>query len=277
MKKRNVLKELLFSLAATVVLTSCLPNIEKTNQSESFTFVQICDPQLGFTNYTHEVAAFQQAVKQINALNPDFAVICGDLVHTANESSFADFNALKNGFRMPCYCVPGNHDVGNQPTAESLEYYRNVIGNDYFSFEHKGAWFIFVNTSLWKLSLQGESEKQDVWFRETLKAASEKGGPIFVVGHHPLFHKKPDEPNAYENLPIEKRRELLDLFEHYKVAAVVTGHTHRLVVNNDKGIQWVSAEAVSKNGDQCPLGFRVWSVQKNTPPQHHFVPLQEFE
>jgi len=275
MNKNGVAKLLLLGLTIVVVLTSCISNTKNSSKSESFRFVQICDPQLGFSDYARDVNSFKQAVKQINAMKPDFVVICGDLVNTADDQSFADFNKIKSGLRMPCYCASGNHDIGNQPTPESLQYYRNVIGKDYFSFEYKGAWFVFVNTQLWKEPLQGESEKHDTWFRETLKVASEKGGPIFVVGHYPLFIKEPDEADEYMNLPVEKRRELLDLFEQYNVVATLGGHTHRLILNDYKGIQLVNGEPVGRSFDEHPLGFRVWRVQDNSPPKHRFVPLED--
>nr|MDA3835903.1 hypothetical protein [Spirochaetales bacterium] len=52
-------------------------------QEKAFSFVQLCDTQLGFNtdNYENDVDVFKRAVSQINILNPDFVVICGDLVN----------------------------------------------------------------------------------------------------------------------------------------------------------------------------------------------------
>ena len=52
---------------------------------QPFTFIQICDPQLGKGGYEHDLKTFEQAVVQSNALKPDFVVICGDLVSRLNE------------------------------------------------------------------------------------------------------------------------------------------------------------------------------------------------
>ena len=263
---------LLSCLTAAVLLTSCNSNTN-SDETESFTFIQVCDTQLGFSDYENDKDSFRQAARQINELNPDFVVICGDLVNTANDKSFSDFKEIKRSFQMPCYCVPGNHDIGNKPTLESLEYYRKTIGKDYFVIEHKGTTFIFVNTQLWKEPVLSESEKQDIWLKERLKIASKKGCQVFIVGHYPLFCKEADEPDEYMNLPLEKRRELLALFEQYNVAAVLGGHAHTLILNHYKNIQMVNAETTSKNFDKRPLGFRVWSVEDTLPPKHDFVPL----
>lgn len=78
--------------------------------SEGFTFVQMCDTQLGMGGYEHDVKTFELAVAQINALAPDFFLICGDLVGKANDKSWADFNRIKAGFKIPCHCAAGNHE-----------------------------------------------------------------------------------------------------------------------------------------------------------------------
>ena len=107
--------------------------------------------------YEHDVNSFKQAVKQINALKPDFAVICGDLVDEPDDKSYADFNEIKDGFTVRCYSASGNHDVFNQPTAASLKRYREQVGKDYYAVEHKGYTFVTANTQLWKAPLEGES------------------------------------------------------------------------------------------------------------------------
>lgn len=124
-------------------------------QRQAFRFVQICDTQLGFgaKGYEADVESFRQAVRQINQIKPDFAVICGDLVNTPTADAFADFKKVLSDFKVPCYCAPGNHDVGGPLDRKKLDQYRQTIGKDYFSFPHKGYTFVIVNTQLWKSPL----------------------------------------------------------------------------------------------------------------------------
>jgi 3',5'-cyclic AMP phosphodiesterase CpdA len=260
------------ALIAAVILTSC-NSYTSLDKTKSFTFVQISDTQLGFSDYQKDIDSFRQAVFKINDLNPSFVVICGDLVNNASDKSFSDFKDIKNSLKMPCYCVPGNHDIGNKPTQESLRRYRKNIGADYFVVEHTGTTFIFVNTQLWKEVLEVESERQDVWLKEKLKLASEKKQQVFIVGHYPLFCKKADEAEEYMNLPFDKRMELLSLYDQNNVIAILHGHTHTLSLNNYNDIQMVGAETTSKNFDKNPLGFRLWYVEDKMPPKHEFIPL----
>ncbi|MBT8037116.1 MAG: metallophosphoesterase [Verrucomicrobiae bacterium] len=247
------------------------------NNQVPFSFVQMCDTQLGMGGYEHDIMTFKLAVKKINAINPDFVVICGDLVQNANDKSFADFKAIKAGFKLPCHCAAGNHDVGNKPTDKSLKRYREIIGKDYYAFENKGITFVVANTQLWKAPLVGESEKHDAWFKKTLAAAKAKNSPVVVVVHYPLFTKKPDEKEHYYNLPQPKRQEILDLCEKHGVVAFLAGHTHTQITNTYQGIQLVNGETTSKNNDNRPMGFRLWNVDKQNELRHQFIKLDPIE
>jgi len=244
----------------TAVSLHSLAFAAESPTTEAFTFVQLCDTQLGKGGYEQSVNSFKEAVRLINAIKPDFAVICGDLVDNFNDSSVADFKGIKARFTVPCYCAPGNHDVGSTPTVESLNRYRQAIGDDYFSFEHKGYTFVIANTLLWIAQVQGESEIHDSWFRQTLAAASDKNSPIFVAQHHPVS-------------TLSLANELLALFETSGVVAVLAGHTHTTIINEYKGIQLVNGECTSTNSDGRPLGFRLWHVDSPTSITHEFIPL----
>ena len=273
--RRDFLKSAILGMAV-IAMPLCVSISSGASKSQGFTFVQICDTQLGMGGYEHDVKTFKQAVVQINTLEPDFVVICGDLVHTPNEKSFADFKKIKAALNVPCYCVSGNHDVGNEPSPESLQYYRKMVGKDYYSFEHKGYVFVIVNTQLWKSPLKNESQRHDAWLEATLRTAADQKARIFVLGHYPLFLKEPDEAEEYMNLPPAKRKGLLRLFEKRGVVAVLGGHTHRLIINDYQGIQLVNGETTSKNFDKRPFGFRVWHVMDRRPFKHDFVSLEGF-
>ncbi len=268
---------LLFStlVALSLFLSLNIGCVERYAKVEPFTFVQLCDPQLGMGGYEHDVASFGQAVRQINELRPDLVVICGDLVEQPVDESFADFNRIKAGLKIPAYCAPGNHDIGGNPTITSINRYREKTGRDYYSIEHKGYTFVMVNTQLWKAPVEGETEKQDSWLAQTLENARTRKSPVIVVGHYPLFVKTLDEEDEYFNLPVAKRKELLDLYREYGVVAVLAGHTHTTIANEYQGMQLVNGETTSRNFDNRPFGFRLWTVDTATSVRHEFVPLTE--
>ena len=89
MKNLKILLSLLI-----ITLISCTEKEEK-----AFSFVQMCDTQLGMGGYAEDMERFEQAVKQINNLDADFVLICGDLVNHAADSSFSDFKRIKSNKR----------------------------------------------------------------------------------------------------------------------------------------------------------------------------------
>ncbi|UCC98677.1 MAG: metallophosphoesterase [Phycisphaerales bacterium] len=261
--KKNISLALGLSLVLAAMAAVLLPGLvwaAESSATEAFTFVQLCDTQLGKGGYEHDVRSLKRAVRLINALKVDLVVICGDLVDNFDDTSVADFIDIMGDLTMPYYPAPGNHDVGDTPTVASLNRYREAMGEDYFSVEHKGYTFVMANTSLWRTQLQGESEKYDSWFKQTLADAHGRNSPVFVVQHHPT-----------NTLPASN--ELLALFETSRVVAVLAGHTHRTTIEEYNGIQLVNGECTSTNSDGRPLGFRLWHVDSPASITHEFIPL----
>lgn len=243
--------------------------------AEGFTFVQLCDTQLGMGGYEHDAETFKLAVKHINRLEPDFVLVCGDLINdTDDDQAFRDFNAIKAGFAVPAHCSAGNHDVANEPTVELLERYRRFIGEDRYAFDHKGYTFVAVNTSLWKSPVAGETEAQDAWFEETLKEADDRDHPIFVFGHYPPFNKSPDDKEGYFNLPLKQRERVLSLMHQHGAVAFLAGHVHRNQVSSDGDILVVASASTSKNFDGAPMGFRLWTIGDDGSMEHEYVPVE---
>ncbi|WP_407557366.1 metallophosphoesterase [Winogradskyella sp. 4-2091] len=256
------------AVSLSLIYISCT-----TKRAEPFSFIQLCDTQLGMGGYEHDIATFKQAVSQINELNHDFVVICGDLVNDAADSSYVEFKDIMKELKTPCYVAAGNHDVGNIPNDSTLRFYRNTIGKDYYDFKHKNNAFVVINTQLLKVDVENESEKHYNWFKNKLESHKKEQHSVFVIGHYPLFTETPNEEEHYFNLPVDKRKEILELFKNNNVAAYLSGHTHKLTINNYENIQLVSGEATSKNLDDRPLGFRQWEVSGDTI-EHKFVHLK---
>ena len=146
------------------------------------------------------------------------------------------------------------------------------MGEDYFSFKHKGVSFIFTNSQLWKTDIGEESKRHDLWFNQTLTNKDSTQRTI-VIGHFPIYIDSIDEKETYSNFPPAKREKLLETLIRNNVGAYLSGHKHEVIINNFRGIQLVTGESTSKNFDKRPMGFRKWEVSADTL-LHSFVALE---
>ena len=271
MKKPTKSCLLLFiGIAFSAILLS---STDVSAKERSVSFVQLCDPQLGMTDFKEDICSLEQAVKQVNLLAPDFVAICGDLVNGPSSVSYSNFCAIREGFTVPCVCVPGNHDAGLPPKPENLEQYRRLIGPDYSSMSLGSNRFIMIDTSLFRSPMGDETKKQMSWLSDQLSQAQEKKEQIFVFGHYPLFFRERNEPECWQDLPPLQRDELCTLFHRYGVRAMLTGHTHCYVENRDGELLFLSGESTCKNVDGRPLGFRFWQIDAAGNYSHRFIAL----
>ena len=252
-------------------------------ENTNVVFIQMADPQLGMYSavsklsdsdkaerrerginieytgpvlegFAKETLLFTEAIETANKINPDFVVICGDMVHDANsKEQFEELmrisRLLKQGIKL--YWVAGNHDVGDRPTQASLNKYKKRFGEYNYSFQEKNSYFIVLNSAIchdpglvpdeWN-SLMSFLEK------ELQSAASSQYKHKIIFMHHPLYLNDPNEGDNYLVIPSERRSKMIDLITAYEVDIVFTGHLHK---NNYKKIG--NTELVSTG----PVGFPV--------------------
>ena len=91
-----------------------------TGTEDSFTFGIIADRHGG--NPLVGWPYFEQAIREMNFLHPDFVIMPGDLIdgYIRREGAAEDFNEqfdqfarFVNKLEMPLYFVAGNHDLSN--------------------------------------------------------------------------------------------------------------------------------------------------------------------
>lgn len=116
---------------------------------------------------------------------------------------------------IPLVFVSGNHDLGNVPTAETVEEYRSTWGDDYFSFWVGGVLFLVLNSQFLFDASQCPALKQaqDQWLEQQLSLARQRRCLHAIVFQHiPLFLQSVDEDDDYFNLTKHVRQEMADKF-----------------------------------------------------------------
>ena len=240
------------------------------SQAGAFFFIQLSDPQFGmFTgdkDFAQETANFEFAVATVNRLKPAFVVITGDLVNKPGDAAqIAEYERIRGriGPRIPVYDMPGNHDVENAPTPESLAAYRNRGNKDQYVFRHGALTGIVLNSSLIHTPEKAGNElaAQDVWLRAELATARTSGvHHVVIFQHHPWFLGNADEPDQYFNIPRARRAPLLQLFRESGVRLLVSGHYHQNAHAIDGGLESVVTGPVGRPLGQARSGLRVFLV-----------------
>jgi hypothetical protein len=137
----------------------------------SFRVVVLADPHVIGPNYFGEDPSLLMAKtrlettrQQIAAIDPPpaFAIVLGDLVHSAyasqdaawyadNPNAFAEIDALLGEFPIPMHVVFGESDyaIPDVPKTLSHQLFAQFFAKQpYYSIEHDGWRFVFTNSQL---------------------------------------------------------------------------------------------------------------------------------
>ncbi len=225
-----------------------------------------------------DAARYREAVAMVNSTRPDFVVVGGDMIDDlTSQEQIAELLQITSGLDrdIPLYWVPGNHDIAVDnvvPNAYSIDKYREIFGEDYYAFSFGNRRFIVLNTVVLDHPEEVPDQLEDqVGFLEYELSATEPGQAV-LFGHHPLFTARPDEPDTYWNLPIERRALLLQLIHLHGVRLAFAGHWHRNSVAFDGDFQMVTSGPVGIPLGADPSGLRVVDVDP-TGIVHYYVPL----
>lgn len=264
MTRRFVGLRTLYVFVCCVVLALLLPMGTVAGKHPPFFFFVITDPQLGMYDHDQDLSResenLQKLVAIANRLHPAFIVNCGDLVNRPGDSrEIQQYQHIMSGLdpHIPVYNVPGNHDVRNQPTPESLAAYRSAFGRDYYTFQYQGLEGVVLNTSLIKYPelAPRESAEQSAWLETTLAQAKNKD--VIVFQHIPWFLREPDEADDYSNLPLSQRKDYLHRFESAGIRYIFAGHLHENAFGSEGKIQMRTVSALGKPLGKTPSGFGV--------------------
>jgi 3',5'-cyclic AMP phosphodiesterase CpdA len=223
---------------------------------------------------------YREAVGAVNWLRPDLVVIGGDMVDDPNsEDQYDEFMRItaRIDSGIPVRWLPGNHDVAADtvvPTPDSLATYREAFGDDYYAFDHGPIRFVALNTVVIDHPeyVPDEWTAQLAFIEEELDGARRRERPVVLLGHHPLFLRHPDEEDGYWNLPLQRRRPILDLVHTHGVPMAIAGHWHRNSLASDRGFEMVTTGPVGVPLGDDPSGFRVVEVAADRIT-HSYHPL----
>jgi len=202
---------------------------EYNAKEESFIFGIIADRSGG--NPIIGWPYFEDAIRTMNVLHPDFVFMPGDLIdcyiNRPDSKGVADnflkefkdqfdlFTHFTNKLEMPLYFIPGNHDL---PVPEMIPPYVERFGKLWYSFDYRGVHFIGLNTEANPGGENGFTEEQVQWAIQDIATSSEARHTI-VFMHNPVWYGK--------GLLYDQWVRMEDALKGRKYT-VIAGHYHKL-------------------------------------------------
>jgi 3',5'-cyclic AMP phosphodiesterase CpdA len=164
-----------------------------------FRFAMISDAHLYSINDHKFDRSLEDAVAQVNALNPlpDFVLFGGDIAQNGTEDQLVKGKKILSKLKMPMRVIPGEHDW----YLDMGQAWRGLFGQETWSFDHKGVHFIGLNSILVKdfWTAAGLSPKQRMGVMEMLE--SPIAGPWGIQAQQMDWLKK-DVQNLAPDTPI---------------------------------------------------------------------------
>lgn len=207
-----------------------------------FRLTQISDTHLSRARpFARLVENFHRVSEHINAARPDLVINSGD-VSWDGPTSRDDLSYAKDlhaALPVDCRYLPGNHDIGDNPTAVGVApshpanerdraAFVEVFTEDRWQFEAAGWRFIGLNSLIMNTGIPSEDEQME-WLASQLSGAN--GRPVALFLHKPLFLQTPEDPEtpgtAIRYVPQPVRAKLVEMFEAHDVRLVASGHVHQ--------------------------------------------------
>jgi len=166
----------------------------------TFTFVHASDTHIS----PESVPRMRRLKALVDSLRPAFLLVSGDLVRDALRTPESEargyydlFAKELEGFSVPVYTVPGNHEIFGIERHRSLvspqhplygkRFYRSVLGPNYYSFEYGGVHFMGLDTvdydDLWYFG-RVDSLQLGWMTRDVARLAA--GMPVVTFNHIPM-------------------------------------------------------------------------------------------
>jgi len=186
--------------------------------------------------YEFQRSVFEQAVREINNLDPDVIVITGDLTESGLLSQYREARKRLDGFNCKnLVMTSGNHDyrsTGYLLFKQAFRFRRTAMIDD--------TMMIVVGTARPERDEGEIGHRQVVWLQQTLKRYKRKRR--VVIMHHHLVQVPDTGPDT---IPIIDSGDALRALIRSKADLVLGGHRHRPWMWNVQDLPILHAGSVS--------------------------------
>ncbi len=260
-QRRKFLRNAGAGIAASMLPVSMVKLAFADDANQDFSFAYISDAHIQHISGKQFVRNWDQglirAVAEANLLEPkpDFVVFGGDLAQLGTKPELDHGAEILSALRYKTHMVMGEHDY----YLDLGEYWSELFGKHYYSFDHKGVHFVVVNSILtdekwtfdrWPTAEQRMNEMAGLdnpngspfmvgatqlrWLEQDLEDLSDDT-PVVVFSHSPL-------QKIYKgwNFWTEEADEIQKILKRFKKANVIYGHVHQIQYNQIDNIAFNS-------------------------------------
>jgi hypothetical protein len=193
-------------------------NLQFNDKPGQFQFAIVTDRTGG-----HRPGVFEDGVKKLNLLQPEFVMSVGDLIEGYTKDTvrlkteWDEFDGFIDELKMPFFYLPGNHDYTNEVMRDV---WAKRYGPDHYYFIYQDVLFLCLNSEdNMRGSPKGSiGDEQYEWIKKVL-AENEQVKWTMVFMHQPLWVQEVDPMRWFD---VE---ELLKPRKH----TVFVGHRHNYV------------------------------------------------
>lgn len=226
------------------------------SKNSSFSFAFFTDLHLNNGN-NNCFQGFDKAVNDAKTKGVDFIMTGGDNVDIDGLKSAQPAHELYQKYALkidnagiPFYPTIGNHDrfwaVEKDDPLYNEGLFEKYLHESYYSFDHKGWHFIVLNTAQTCDGNYCVGEEQKQWLASDL-AKVDKQTPIVISVHvpflsvyYPALQGEYTSTDTFSNF-----KEIWDMFENKNLKLVLQGHMHLYEEIKVKGVQFITAGAIS--------------------------------
>ncbi|MDH3815938.1 MAG: metallophosphoesterase [Acidobacteriota bacterium] len=270
MTKNNLNRRDFLKGAASVAAVSAIPlstvELAFADPAQNFTFAYISDSHIQHIKGSRFVNNWDRglirAVAETNLLQPrpDFVMFGGDLAQLGTKPELDHGAEMLAKLNYKTHVVMGEHDY----YLDLGEYWSELFGPQWYSFDHKGVHFVVLNSILtfdewtydrWPtdeqrmLEMAGldnpngspfmVGETQRAWLAKDLAGVA-KGTPVVVFSHSPI-------QKIYKgwNFWTDDAEEVQALLKPFDDVTVIYGHVHQIQYNQIGNISFHAVMATA--------------------------------
>lgn len=229
---------------------------QPNSQINSFSFAFFTDIHLNNGN-NNCWEGFDKAVNSAKSKGVDFIMTGGDNVDIDGMDNSQPAHELYQKYALkienaeiPFYPTIGNHDRFRAVEKDDPLYneglFEKYIHETTYSFNHKGWHFIVLNTAQICEGKYCVNEEQKQWLANDL-AKVDKQTPIVISVHvpflsvyYPALRGDYTDTDTFKNF-----KEIWDMFANKNLKLVLQGHMHLYEEIKVRGVQFITAGAVS--------------------------------